>query len=312
MSQHTPIVRAIAYGVHAANPHNTQAWKFELTSDTDAFLYLDERRLLPATDPPARQIHIGAGCAMETLAIGMSAHGYATEIELLPLGAHGLEEIGRKPVARIALRSDAAIRHDNLVEVISQRQTNRRPYTGPLLTDVEADQIRGLVKSDDMELLVLHQPERMQPLLDVFYRAFDTEVKTRHVYDETRVWFRFSERQRQDRRDGLSIPQLGFDGLKARLMEWSQFNGFPKPWFSTLATNSTLRNTRRGIDSARGLALLKTKANHQQAWLNAGRAFARLHLGLTQLGLSGASGKWTAAPGRPGRLGRHGSPGVRS
>lgn len=108
-------------------------------------------------------------------------------------------------------------------------------------------------------------------------------MKTRHVYDETRVWFRFSEHQRRARRDGLSIPQLGFDGLKARLMEWGLFNGSPKLWFSTLATNSTLKNARRGIESARGLVLMKTGANDQSTWLESGRAFARVHLGLTQL-----------------------------
>ena len=286
MSQDTPIIQAIAYGIHAPNPHNTQAWKFELTSDTEALFYLDERRLLPATDPPAREIHIGAGCAIETLAIGMSRHGYTTEVQLLPQGAHEFEEIGHKPVARIALRSNATIRRDNLADAISRRQTNRRAYAGPLVTDQEAKQIRGLASVDNMELQVLYQPERMRPLLDVFARAFEIEVKTRHVYDETRVWFRFSRHQRRARCDGLSMPQLGFDGLKARLMEWSLFNGSPKLWFSNLAMSSSLKSTRRGIESARGLVLLKTGTNSQSTWLEAGRTFARVHLGLTQLGLT--------------------------
>ena len=39
----TPILQAIAYGIHAPNPHNTQAWKFQLTSDTQTLLYIDER-----------------------------------------------------------------------------------------------------------------------------------------------------------------------------------------------------------------------------------------------------------------------------
>ena len=80
-------MQAIAYGIHAPNPHNTQAWKFKLTSDTEALFYIDERRLLPVTDPPARQIHIGAGCCIETLAVGMSRHGYDTAVEYLPQGA---------------------------------------------------------------------------------------------------------------------------------------------------------------------------------------------------------------------------------
>ncbi len=85
----SPIMRAIAWGIQAPNPHNTQAWKFRLVSDTEARLYVDERRLLPVTDPPARQIHIGAGCCIETLAVGMSTEGYETDVKLLPDGPHG-------------------------------------------------------------------------------------------------------------------------------------------------------------------------------------------------------------------------------
>ncbi|HEY5985704.1 MAG TPA: hypothetical protein VIV12_04870 [Streptosporangiaceae bacterium] len=215
-------MQAIAYGIHAPNPHNTQAWKFKLTSDTEALFYIDERRLLPVTDPPARQIHIGAGCCIETLAVGMSRHGYDTAVEYLPQGSHGLEQIGRKPVARIMLRPNATTRADPLADAIGRRQTNRKPYTGPLLTAAEAEQLRGQVSSDEVEVL-------------------------------TRIWFRFNERQRRTHRDGLSIPQTGTDGLKRRLVEWTLRNGNP---------------------------------NHQSDWLKVGRAFARLQLALTQLGLT--------------------------
>jgi hypothetical protein len=63
----SPILQAIGYGIHAPNPHNIQAWKFESISETEALPYIDERGLLPATDPPTRQIHIGAGSVIETL-----------------------------------------------------------------------------------------------------------------------------------------------------------------------------------------------------------------------------------------------------
>src|SRR5690606_29952211 len=159
-------LQGIAYGIQAPNPHNTQAWKFELTSDTGALLYIDERRLLPVTDPPARQIHIGAGCCIETLAVGMSGHGYQTNVEYLPEGAHGLEAIGHKPVARITLRKVATTRRDKLADSIPRRQTNRKPYTGPFLTDHEADQLRSQAASQKVELLSLNQPVEMRQLLD--------------------------------------------------------------------------------------------------------------------------------------------------
>lgn len=282
----TPIVQAIAYGIQAPNPHNTQAWKLELVSETEALLYIDERRLLPATDPPARQIHIGAGCFIETLAAGISGSGHETDVEYLPRGAHGLEEVGRKPVARIALRRSAATRRDDLADFIGQRQTNRKPYTGPLLRDQEAQEIRGQVLSDDVEALILNQPEEMRPLLDIFDRAMEIEATTRHLYEETRVWFRFNERQRRAHRDGLSIAQMGTDGLRRRVFEWALRNGNPRQWFSPRSIGSFLKTYRQGIDSARGLVLLKTKTNRQSDWLEVGRGFARLTLALTQLGLT--------------------------
>jgi len=281
-----PINRAIAWGIQAPNPHNTQAWKFRSLSDTSALLYVDERRLLPVTDPPARQIHIGAGCCIETLAVGMSTEGYETDIELLPDGPHGLEEIGRKPVARIQLRRGPVTRPDELADAIGRRQSNRRPYTGPLLTDAEADQIRAQVPPGPIEVLTFNEPNAMRPLLDVFYRALEIEVTSRRLYEETRIWFRFNEAQRRTHRDGLSMPQAGVDGVKRRLVEWTLRDGDPKRWFDRRTLNSTLKTLRQGIDSTRGIVLLKTPTNRQVDWLDAGRAFARIHLGLTQLGLT--------------------------
>jgi hypothetical protein len=281
-----PIIRAIAWGIQAPNPHNTQAWKFRPVSDTGALLYIDERRLLPVTDPPARQIHIGAGCCIETLAVGMSSEGYQTDVELLPDGPHGVEEVGRKPVARIELRPGPVTRPDELADAVGRRQTNRKPYTGPLLTDAEADQIRASVPPGTVEVLTFNEPGAMRPLLDVFYRACEIEITSRRLYEETRIWFRFNEAQRRAHRDGLSVPQVGIDGLKRRLVEWTLRDGDPQRWFGRRTLSSTLKTLRRGIDSARGIVLLKTATNGQVDWLDAGRAFARAHLGLTQLGLT--------------------------
>ena len=286
LQRDTPIVHAIAYGIHAPNPHNTQAWKVELLSDLEALLFIDERRLLPATDPQARQIHIGAGCFIETLAVGMSVHGYETEVAYLPLGSHGFEQIGRKPVASIALAPSRAAGRDPLAEFIPLRQSNRKPYRGPLLSSDEATQIRGLSKLEHSELRIITQPEEMRPLLDVFRRAWKIESTTPHLFEESRIWFRFNERQRQTKRDGLSIAQLGIDGPKRRLTEWSLRNGDPKRWFSPLSVRSSLTSYYKGIDSSKALVLLTTDTNEQLDWLRVGRDYARLALAVTSLGLT--------------------------
>jgi pimeloyl-ACP methyl ester carboxylesterase len=48
--------------------------------------YVDEQRLLPVTDPPARQIHIGCGCFIETLSVGAKTMGFGTAVEGFPEG----------------------------------------------------------------------------------------------------------------------------------------------------------------------------------------------------------------------------------
>jgi hypothetical protein len=281
-----PILQAIAYGSHAPNPHNTQAWKVELLSDLEALLFIDERRLLPATDPLARQIHIGGGCFIETLAIGMSARGYETQVEYLPLGPHGFEEIGRKPVARIALAPNRAAGRDSLAEFIPLRQSNRKPYRGPLLSSDEATQIRSMSELQHSRLRIITRPEEMRPLLDIFRRAWKIEVTTRRLFEETRIWFRFNETQRQAKGDGLSMAQAGIDGPRRRLIEWSLRNGDPKRWFGPLSIRSSLSGYFKGIDTSKGLVLLTTETNEQLDWLKVGRDYARLALVVTSLGLT--------------------------
>ena len=214
LTSYTPIRRAITYGVNAPSPHNTQAWKFKITSDTEMFVYIDANRLLPVTDPPARQIHMGSGCFIETLAVGASALGYATEVDYFPEGTYLFEEIGQKPVAKISLTRKAGIQQDVLFDAIYTRQTNRKPYSGPKVTDAEFAQIRKWIGQSEAEIVFLNDPAEMKSLTDIFYRSMEIECFTRHTYEETRIWFRYNEKQRAEKRDGLSLPQTGVDGLR--------------------------------------------------------------------------------------------------
>jgi hypothetical protein len=281
-----PARTAVGYGIHAPNPHDTQPWKCRLLSPSELLLFVDESRLLPVTDPPGRQIHIGCGCFLETAAIGMSQHGYATDVEYLPDGEYGFDEIGRRPVARLRLRREPSLRPDELAAFLFVRQTNRRPYGGPMLSDKEIAFLHKEMPDDTVELIAINQAAQMRPLQDIFFRAMEIEARTERTADETRIWFRYDERQRRTRRDGLSAPQLGVTGLRRLLMEWYLKNGDHARWHSARSVDGLLGVVRAGIDSARGILMLKTADNRQMDWLRTGRAFARVQLGLAQLGMS--------------------------
>ncbi len=280
-----PIDRAIAYGCNAPNPHNTQAWKLRRVSDVQTVLYVDETRLLPATDPPARQIHIGCGCFIETLAAGASTMGYGTTVEHFPEGLYSLDEVGRKPVALITLTQQPNTGQDDLASYIYMRQTNRRPFEETPLSDEEFAELARSVADERVQLVSINDRGRMKPLLAIFESAMVIECEARHLFEETRIWFRFSEQERAQKRDGLSLPQTGITGLRVPVLEWYLKHGDPKRWHNKRSVDAFLKVFRRGLASAQGLLLLKTATNTQPDWVRAGRAYARIGLAASKLGL---------------------------
>ena len=286
-STDTPINRAIAIGINAPNPHNTQAWKFTTFSDLNTLLYADERRLLPATDPVSRQIHIGCGCFLETLAIGATGFGYETTVDLFPEGPYRKEEIGKKPVARISLSKSSLIGRDDLYEYISNRQTNRKNYDGPakMVSDAEFDSLKESFAKGSVETICINDQEGMRPFLDIFYKAMEVECLSHDRYEESRLWFRFNERQRAEKRDGLSVAQMGVDGLRRRFLEWYLRNGNPSRWHSKTSIDRYLQAVKKGIDSSQGLLLLKTRTNNQMDWIKTGQSYSRAGLAAAKLGL---------------------------
>ena len=282
----TPIDKAIAFGCNAPNPHNTQAWKFRHTSELQTLFYVDEQRLLPVTDPLARQIHIGCGCFIETLSVGATTMGFGTTVEGFPEGTYGLDEVGKKPVARITLTPGAETQPDALADYLYARQTNRRPSKrGAPVSDQHFAEIAQAVRQSDVEVIGINNRARMEPLLAIFDRAMTIECETRHLYEETRVWFRFNERERAEKRDGLSLPQMGNVGPQVRLLEWYLNHGDPRRWYSKRSVNAGLKLFRTALANAEGLLLLKTATNAQQDWITAGRAYARAGLAAEKLGL---------------------------
>ncbi len=203
-----PILKAIALGVNAPSPHNTQSWKFKILNDREMLFYVDENILLPATDPPSRQIHIGAGCFIETLVIGVTTLGYEATVEYFPENYKSSSDFGKKPVAKISLLKKEIQAHP-LAGYIYKRQTNRREYKGDIITRNEFRNIEKIVGNSHSKMTFINDIKEMEPYLDVFYKGFEIESKTYRTNEETRHLFRYSEKERAEKRDGISIPQMG-------------------------------------------------------------------------------------------------------
>lgn len=279
-----PILKAIALGVNAPSPHNTQSWKFKILNDNEMLFYVDETILLPATDPPSRQIHIGAGCFIETLVIGATTFGYETLVNYFPEKYNSESDFGKKPVAKISLIKKEISEH-TLAKEIYKRQTNRREYKGSIITQNEFNDISKLAGSSHSKMIFVNDEVEMKNYFDIFYKGFEIESKTFRTNEETRHLFRFSEKERAEKRDGISIPQMGFKGIMKWLAENSLDNGNKEKWHSEKSINLSLKNILTGIESTKGIVFWKTEQNDFIDWIKTGRDYVKFNLATTQLGL---------------------------
>lgn len=280
-----PVMKAIAYGITAPSPHNTQSWFLDTISDTEMLLYI--KHVLPETDPPARQILMGAGCFIELVAIGMSGEGYQTIVDYLPQGDFQVSpnEMSEKPVAKITLVKNDEIKKDVLYDYIYQRGTNRKPYEGEMITEDEFATMQNLIGDCHSELIFITGKQQMQPYLDIFSQAMEIETRTNATNEETRQNFRFSEEELEEKKDGISLPQMGYDGFILKVATKSLNNGDSLTWHSEKNIKATMKGINKGLYSSKGLIFFETNANTKLDWLLSGRDYARFNIAIAKMGI---------------------------
>jgi hypothetical protein len=277
-----PILKAINVGITAPNPHNAQAWKFEILSSTEMNLYVDEKRILPITDPPARQIHIGQGTFLELLKIGSNQIGFDAKINLLPKGDYSFSEIGKKPVANIKMIPSKKMGHD-LYAFVKDRATGRAEYFGDLISEIETKKISELGNSTHSELKFILGEEAMKPFKEIFFNAMKLESLTYRTNDESRSWFRFSDAEIQTKRDGIALPDQGVTGFTRWLAETFFFGPEPEKFHNKQGLNIFLERYKKKTESTKGIVYWKTKSNTKKDWILTGMDYARFQLAATKL-----------------------------
>jgi hypothetical protein len=276
----------LSYAILAPNPHNKQPWIVRFTGPRSLELFVDPERLLPETDPPYRQIHIGQGTFLENLVLAAQAHGHRAVVRYFPAGMYGNQALEPKPVAAIELVPDAALVKDPLFEAILARQTNRRAYEATALRADELRGIQGAYDTSEYPLSVLTAAPRREALAEMLEQAMRVETSNRRRDLETIAMFRFNDREIEAYRDGFGLAQSGMGPFMRWMAETFFLSRESTEADPSAFGKEAVTMTGRQARSAAAFAWISSIGNTRLDQVKVGRAYERVNLTATRLGLA--------------------------
>ena len=275
----------LGHALLAPHSHNLQSWVADLRTPGEIVLRCDPARLLPETDPFARQIMMSHGTFLELLDLAARERGHRADIALFPEGAFGPEKIDARPVARIRLAPDLGVARDPLFAQILKRHTNRSAYDlqrpvpaaawQAMAGAVAPHAVRfGFVGTDRLQELAQHRA--------VAAEAWRIELVTPRAMLESYKVLRVGAREIAQHRDGLSIT----DPMLVALDRLGLFDRTKAPAPGDMAVTSQVKDFAKKIESTPAFLWLVTEGNERVTQVNAGRAYARVQLAATAHGVA--------------------------
>lgn len=284
-------LQVLRSAILAPNSHNTQPWKIELLAGNRMNLYVDSARILPETDPWARQTFISHGAFLELLEIAAKQIGYTAKIHSFPEGEPDPHELKEKPVATIDLQTQPDVQPDPLFAGIANRQSNKRCYepSKPIAqSELSVLEVAAATTYAEqwMEWRWVSGSSEKKALAEICRQAMAIEVASRQRNQETAAWFRFSERELRNRRDGFGCGQSGLGGVERWIAESFLLSreraANPQGNFA----RGAIEQAGKQANSAASFGALVSHGNSRMQQLCTGRLYARMHLAATCRGIA--------------------------
>jgi len=247
----------------AANGHNSQPWRFHLDPDRIT-ISPDFSRRTPVVDPDDHHLWVSLGCATENLVQAAGAVGRHADVGLTSQGV------------RIDL-TDSAPQRMPLADAIVQRQCTRSDYDGRPLSSAELRRLEQAGAGNGVELRLVTDRPRTEAVLEYVVAGNSAQMRDPAFVAELKQWIRFSDAEAIAAGDGLFTRSSGHPTYPP----WLGRNLFGL-FFREKSENDTYA---RQIRSSSGIAILTGERAAPGSWFEVGRAYERLALTMTTLGV---------------------------
>jgi nitroreductase len=225
-------------------------------------------------------MHLGLGAALENLVRAAGTEGYSATVR--PLAGRLKDSPGPEPIVAAHITLDpAAPGRDPLFEAIPDRHTNRGAF---LLKPVAASMLHGLAQiaaASGVLIKFIVDAKARAELATLIVEATQRIIDDPQMSLDSAHWIRTGRREVDAHRDGISVDAAGLSPLLtafAKLIPDQSPHSADQYW---------LANTRdiQVHAPVLGVILVKDRLDMASS-LEAGRAWQRLHLAATAVGLA--------------------------
>jgi hypothetical protein len=274
----------LGHAILAPHSHNLQSWLVDLGRPDQITLYCDRARLLPETDPLARQIMMSQGTFLELLDLAARQQGLRADIELFPEGDFGAGVPDARPTARIRLARDAGVRPDPLFAQILLRHTNREAYESRAPSAADLQAIAASVAPHPVRTGFAgpSDPAAVRKHRAIAAEAWRIELVTPRTVMESFQVLRVGPAEIAQHRDGLSLNTPVVRALAAVGL----FDRSKPPRPDDYATTSQIEDFDAKLQATPAFFWMVTEGNDRRTQVNAGRAYVRAQLAATARGLA--------------------------
>jgi hypothetical protein len=271
--------RALSYALLAPNPHNRQPWLVRLDGQDALTLFCDLKRRLPATDPFDRQITIGCGAFLELLVLAAAQDGYLATITPFPEG-EDMKTLDQRPVAQVSF-TKGGVSPDPLFAHVLARHSNKEVYEPRDVPAPALEQIAEAGRVFSASSQTIGNTNLAERLRDLTWRAHLKEVTTPAANQESVDLMRIGAAEVSANPDGIELEGPIFE--VGRLVGFMTRETLADP--TSTAFQQGLELYRSMALSARAFGWITNENQSRIDQLNAGRAYVRMNLKATSLGL---------------------------
>jgi nitroreductase len=281
---------ALAHAILAPNSHNLQPWLVDLREPNAITLHVDRERLLPMTDPWFRQIVVSQGTFLELLVLALRERGLDPQVQLFPEGEFAARAVDDRPVARVSWVPGApAPQRDPLFAQILRRHTAKVDYdtTRPVAPET-LDALRTALTSPAVRFGATTAEPLLGQLRTLCWESARVELLTPRTVMESVKVLRVGPAEIERHRDGLVVN----DRMPRLLDALGLFDRENPPAEGSAAYKQMMARFEGHSRTAMGFVWLTTPTaanaaagRGRSAEVEAGRAYVRLQLKATELGL---------------------------